>query len=408
MLAETITSRLQRRERGQLAVAQLAGEFGLQHRIRAGRAAAQVRVGRRDADVEAERTQVLLDAAAQLLAVLQRARRVEGELPGVTAVQAVLELRHEVGQQLAQVARQRGDAARLLGIGGVVRERVAVLLDGDAAARGVHHDRLDLPLVGQAFDERPPGVDVAAHVGQAAVAVVQVGADRAAAAGIVGDQGLDAGGVEHARGRAVDVRQHRRLHAAHQQQHLARVLARRPAVRGGASARRHLVLERRRQQRPHELAELHRRAEQRRGQALLQQPAHRLLAGRAFDALLDDLAADVDQVPVLHARRAGGLAIAAGQATVQVQLRAARDRGAFEHLLHQVDAAARPVEFVAEQLVGRAGRGAEAAVHALAQDRFGLCAGGRVLELGGERGLHGVGGSGSGQSGEQGGRWITA
>ena len=43
-------------------------------------------------------------------------------------------------------------------------------------------------------------------------------------------------------------------------------------------------------------------------------------AARAH-ALFDDLAADVDQAAVLHARRAGGLAGAAGQAAVEVQLR---------------------------------------------------------------------------------------
>ena len=52
----------------------------------------------------------------------------------------------------------------------------------------------------------------------------------------------------------------------------------------------------------------------------------------------------------------------------------------YAHLLDQVDAAARPVEFVAEQLVGRAGRGAKAAMHALAQDRVGLAAVGRVAD----------------------------
>ena len=72
--------------------------------------------------------------------------------------------------------------------------------------------------------------------------------------------------------------------------------------------------------------------------------------------------------PYSHARRAGGFAVAAGQAAVEVQLRLARRRRAFEHLLDQVDAAARAVEFVAEELVGRAGGGAEAAMHALAQD----------------------------------------
>ena len=41
-----------------------------------------------------------------------------------------------------------------------------------------------------------------------------------------------------------------------------------------------------------------------------------------------------------------------------------------QHVLDQVDAAARAVELVAEQHVGRAGRGAEAAMHAGAQNLF--------------------------------------
>ena len=45
---------------------------------------------------------------------------------------------------------------------------------------------------------------------------------------------------------------------------------------------------------------------------------------------------------------------------------------------------------IAEQLVGRAGGGAEAAMHALAQDGLGRAAVGRALVLGGELGLHGV------------------
>jgi hypothetical protein len=92
----------------------------------------------------------------------------------------------------------------------------------------------------RAFDQRPPGVDVAAHVRQAALVVVQVAADRTAAAGVVGHQRLDAGGVEHARGGRVDVGHHRRLHATQQHQHLARVFARRPLVCARAPRRRHL------------------------------------------------------------------------------------------------------------------------------------------------------------------------
>ena len=61
---------------------------------------------------------------------------------------------------------------------------------------------------------------------------------------------------------------------------------------------------------------------------------------------------------------------------------------AFEHLLDQVDAAARAIELVAEQLVGGACGVAEAAVHTLAQDGLGLAAFGGVHEFGRELGLH--------------------
>ena len=49
-----------------------------------------------------------------------------------------------------------------------------------------------------------------------------------------------------------------------------------------------------------------------------------------------------------------------------------------QHVLDEVDAPARAVEFVAEQHIGRAGRGAEAAMHAGAQDLLGRrCVSGR-------------------------------
>ena len=59
-----------------------------------------------------------------------------------------------------------------------------------------------------------------------------------------------------------------------------------------------------------------------------------------------------------------------------------------QHVLDQVDAPARGIELVAEQHIGRAGRGAEAAMHAGAQDLVGL-RDVRIGELGeGEGGLH--------------------
>ena len=52
--------------------------------------------------------------------------------------------------------------------------------------------------------------------------------------------------------------------------------------------------------------------------------------------------------------------------------RVARDRRAFEHLLDEVDAPARAVELVAQQLVSRTGGVAHAAMHTGAQDGVGL------------------------------------
>ena len=60
-----------------------------------------------------------------------------------------------------------------------------------------------------------------------------------------------------------------------------------------------------------------------------------------------------------------------------------------QHVLDQVDAPARAVEFVAQQQEGRTGRGAEAAMHAGAQHLIGR-RGIRIAQLlGGEIGLHG-------------------
>jgi len=61
---------------------------------------------------------------------------------------------------------------------------------------------------------------------------------------------------------------------------------------------------------------------------------------------------------------------------------------AFEHLLDEINAPARPIELVAEQLVGRTGRGAKAAMHAFPEDRLRLAACGRVADEIGEMGFH--------------------
>ena len=77
----------------------------------------------------------------------------------------------------------------------------------------------------------------------------------------------------------------------------------------------------------------------------------------------------VDQMHVVDARRAGRHAGEAGQAAVDMGDDLLVGRPAvLQHVLDQVDAAARAVELVAERHIGRTGRGAEAAMHAFAQD----------------------------------------
>ena len=86
----------------ELAVAQLVGQLGVQHRVGAGRATAQVRLAASDLDLKAQSAQVLLHPAAQLLAVLQCAGRVKGD--GLRCgLDAPFQLRAELRQPFAQV-----------------------------------------------------------------------------------------------------------------------------------------------------------------------------------------------------------------------------------------------------------------------------------------------------------------
>src|SRR5262249_6677018 len=106
-------------------------------------------------------------------------------------------------------------------------------------------------------------------------------------------------------------------------------------------------------------------------------------------SLLDVMATVIDQMHVIHARRASGHAGQAREATIDVaNFLCRRCAVALKHRLDEVDSAARAVALVAEQHEGRASRRAEAAMHALAQDVFAA----RRLRIGklgqGEVGLH--------------------
>src|SRR6202521_494113 len=97
----------------------------------------------------------------------------------------------------------------------------------------------------------------------------------------------------------------------------------------------------------------------------------------------------IDEVHVMHARRAGRHAGKTRQAAIDVlDDFAARRLAGLEHVLDQVDAPARRIVLLAEQHIGRAGCGAEAAMHAGAQDFVGF----RDIGIGklgeGEGGLH--------------------
>ena len=125
------------------------------------------------------------------------------------------------------------------------------------------------------------------------------------------------------------------------------------------------------------------------GQDLRQNPAQNTVGQRSAIGLFDVFPRMIHQMPVLHARGAGCHAGQAGQAAVDMADRA-RVGGAalFQHVLDQVNAPARTVEFVAQHLVGRAGGGAQAAVHAGPQDLVRPRHGGVFQLIGRECRLH--------------------
>ena len=127
-----------------------------------------------------------------------------------------------------------------------------------------------------------------------------------------------------------------------------------------------------------------------RGRAIrfAQQPARRFFGERTRRALVDDAPADSRSRPYLTPDGH----VVSQLRHVRQRSRCRRVRGdvaALERLLDQVDAAARHVEIVAQQLIRRARRGAESAVYARAQDRVRLPSLGRVADEVGERGLQG-------------------
>lgn len=120
----------------------------LQDRVTPRRAAAQMRLLDLRQHVTAAAQQAL-DDAVQFPVVLQRAQGAEGD-PRRGAGQFE-DAEVFAVQDLAQILGERRHARGLLGLGGIVVEPPAVVLDVHAAAARRHHDRLD------------PGLEVRPH-----------------------------------------------------------------------------------------------------------------------------------------------------------------------------------------------------------------------------------------------------
>ena len=174
----------------ELAIAQLVRDLGKQHGVRAGGAAAQVTLGRHF-DIEAECGELCIDAA-QLLPMLQGARGVKGHAR-TRARQTVAEREPDVRKELGEIPGERRDALCFVRIVGVVPQLIAVFLGHLAAGGGVGDDRLDA-----AVEVGPPRIDIAAHVGEAPGAVVEMRAHRSATPRARRERRLDAGSVQHA------------------------------------------------------------------------------------------------------------------------------------------------------------------------------------------------------------------
>ena len=157
----------------------------------------------------------------------------------------------------------------------------------------------------------------------------------------------------------------------------------------GDPARRHLGLEARRQEGPKQLAKAEKEAEAHpRGHQPAQQAPRQPLVPGARHGGLDGGAADIDQTAIAHAGGAGRLAGAAGQTAIQMELGLAAGGLAFQDLLDQIDAAPGSVQFIAQELVGGTGGGAETAVHTGPQDGVRLLALVTVADKIGQLGLH--------------------
>ena len=371
-----------------LAVAQASRQLRLQDVVDPGRAAAEVALGD-GPDLETRLRQQGRRAGIDLLAVLQGTGGVVGdaELAGPRHRRQA-----DLADELQDVAGERGGIHRIR----VADEPMAIGLQGRAAAGGRRDDG----------GERPgprPRRDVGGGETTCLPCAAQMFRERSAAALAVGQHNLEPGPRDQPDRRPADRRRHGGLHTAPQQGDPAAAHALRGIGRLGLGGGRGLRDEAQQRRQRVQLERLESRAKGTHDPPKRQRPVQ--VAGSGQDmgdrppqepleqgppvVFLYVGAAVVDQLGVVDAGRAGGDAGQARQAAVDVGHRLLR-RGAarLQHGLDQLDPAPRTVTLIAQQDIGRTGRRAKTAMHALADLRM---AGGDVGigELGrSEQGLH--------------------
>jgi hypothetical protein len=240
-----------------------------------------------------------------------------------------------------------------------------------------------------------PSVDVGLDTAVCQRLLAHVVGERATAAGLGRDYHLDAMAGQEPDGRVVDLRCQHLLRTAGEQCYPSPACAFSPVHLRLCGGRRRLrpALGRQLKHRPHSALEQRNRrpADSGTEQRQAKQPrsrqdhgqhiAHQPLDQRSLIGSLDVHPRMIDEVHVVHVGRTGGHAGEAGEAAIDVLDRLRIGRPAFlEHALDEVNAAARAIELVAEQHIGRAGGGAEAAMHAGPEDLLGLANIG-ILEL---------------------------
>ena len=234
---------------------------------------------------------------------------------------------------------------------------------------------------------RPPRIDIAAHGRQCGFVGVHMQAYRPATARLWRHHCLQAQCIEDFNRGRIDAGQHGGLYAAAQHQYFAGSGLRQHG--GYGLARQNFALQCGRQYAAHRLRQAVAAVKYSRvGNQAAQQSALQCRPRFAPHLPRHFFAPQIEQAPVLHARGASGFAVAAGKAAIQMLLYRLGGGHSLKHLLNLVNPPARAVQLVAGDLIGGASGGAKAAMHAAAQNRFGLLPGFGLQKGFGNVGLH--------------------